>query len=808
MFINYLKIAFRNILKNKVYSFINITGLAVGLTCCIVIVLYVRNQLGYDGFNVHADRIYRPVAYIVYGGHALNLATCPAPMGAAMKRDFPEVVAYTRIRNFGTPILKYGDKAFNEPRFLCVDSTFFDIFTVHFLKGDPRTALTQPNSVVITESIARKYFGDIDPMGKILNANHSTNWIVTGVIKDWPKDSHFKFDFLGSLCSYNDSQNQFWLSNNYYTYLLLRKGASAAVLQKKINKELMDKYVGPQLKASVGMSASQFFGTNGKYEYSLEPLTSIHLYSHLDVEIEPNGDISYVYIFSAIAIAILLIACVNFINLATARSEKRSKEVGVRKTLGSNRPQLVRQFLTESVMMSLLAVTLAIGLVEIFLPLFNSVSGEELNFKVSGGPLATLLLLGLGVFIGLIAGSYPAFYLSSFNPTVVLKRDIRRSGRRALLRGGLVVFQFVVSIILFVGTFVIYNQLKYIQNKNLGFDKEQVIVIKWAGDLGDRINQFKQELISDPQIVSVSASSAVPGNQQDDSAYWLEGTSPQDSRDMRQMWCDYDFLKTYGITLERGRFFSPDHPSDSSAVVVNQVAESALSTKSLVGNNLVTPGRMHSQKQILPVIGVVKNFNFQSLHQVIRPLVIGLLPAGYTGSFVSVRVKPGDYTRTISFIRSAWKKYASGGTLDYNFLNQDLQHLYLADLRASSIALIFSILAIFVACLGLLGLAAFVAERRTKEIGIRKVLGASVPEMIALLSVQFAKWVLIANIIAWPLAYLIMDKWLQNFAYRTNISIWIFIASGAVALLIALLTVSSQAIKAATANPVKSLRYE
>ncbi len=383
---NYLKIALRNILKNKVFSFINIAGLAVGLACCFVILLYVRVQLGYDGFNKYADRIYRPVAHIVYGGHALNIAPCPAPMGSAMKNDFPQVLTYTRIRNFGTPVIKYGDKAFNEPRFLGADSTFFDIFTVHFLKGDPKSALTQPNSVVITEAMAKKYFGDIDPMGKILNADQSRNWIVTGVIKDWPEDSHFKFDFLSSLCTYNDSKNQFWLSNNYYTYLLLRKGASAADLQKEINKELMKKYVGPQLKASVGMSASQFFGTSGKYEYTLEPLTSIHLYSHLDVEIEPNGDISYVYVFSAIAIAILLIACINFINLATARSEKRSKEVGVRKTLGSNRPQLVRQFLTESVMMSLLAVILAIGGVEIFLPVLSTITGEGLRLSLFEEP--------------------------------------------------------------------------------------------------------------------------------------------------------------------------------------------------------------------------------------------------------------------------------------------------------------------------------------------------------------------------------------------------------------------------------------
>ncbi len=805
---NYLRVALRSLRNNKVYSLINIVGLSVGLACCIVIVLYVQNQLSYDRFNKHADRIYRPVGHIVFGGHTLNLATCPAPMGPAMKNDFPQVVAYTRIRNFGTPLLRYGDKAFNEPRFLAVDSTFFNVFTAHFLKGDPKTALAHPNSVVITESMARKYFGDTDPMGKILDADNRLNWIVTGVVKDWPQGSHLKFGFLGSLCTFNDSRSPFWLSNNYYTYLLLRKGADPGILQKEMNKELMDKYVGPQLKTSVGISMSQFLGSGGRYDYSLEPLTSIHLYSHFDNEIEPNGDISYVYIFSAIAVAILLIACVNFINLATARSVKRLKEVGIRKTLGSNRQQLVRQFLTEAVVMSLLAVTLAIGIVELFLPLFNTISGEQLSLILFGGLLPIASLFCLGILVGLIAGSYPAFYLSSFNPADVLKRDVGGRGGSALLRGGLVVFQFVISIVLFVGTFVIYSQLNYIQDKNLGFDKEQVIVIKWAGDLGDRITQFKQALMSDPKIVSVSASTAVPGNQKDDSAYWLEGKSAQDSRDMRQMWCDYNFLKTYGITLASGRTFSPEHPSDSGAVLVNQQAEAVLGVQNLVGKNLVAPGRTESQRQILPVIGIVKNFNFQSLHQAIRPLVIGILPPGYVPAFVSVRVKPGDYPRTIAFIRSAWAKYAGGGALDYNFLDQDLQRLYIADQRTSQIASIFSVLAIFVACLGLLGLASFVTERRTKEIGVRKVLGASVPEIIGLLTGQFVRWVVLANVIAWPIAYFVMNLWLQNFAYKVNVGFFVFVASGALALLIALATVSSHAIRAATANPVESLRYE
>lgn len=805
---NYIQIALRNLRNNRVYSVINVVGLAVGLACSIMIMLYVQNQLGYDRFNKHAKEIYRPVAHIVANGHSLNLAMCAAPLGPAMMQDFPQIVAYTRMRNFGAPVLRYGDKVFSEPLFLDVDSTFFDVFTVHFLEGNPHTALTQPNSVVLTEKMARKYFGKSDPMGKILNADHKRNWIVTGVIENWPKDSHFKFDFLGSLCTYKDSQSQFWLSNNYYTYLRLKKGTNPVLFQKEMNRDIMKKYVGPQMKATIGVSASQLAAAGGRYDYSLEPLTSIHLYSHLDYELQPNSDISYIYVFSAIALAILLIACVNFVNLSTARSEKRSKEVGIRKTLGSNRSQLVWQFLTESVIMTLISVILAVGLVELFLPLFNGVSDESLGLSLFGHAATIPLLAAFGVAVGLLAGSYPAFFLSSFNPSHSLRKSSAKGGRQAFLRGGLVVFQFVVTIVLFAGTFVIYNQLEFIQNKNLGFNKEQVVVIKRADDLGKRITEFKRRLLTNPKIVSASVSTAVPGNQEDDASFWVEGTSVRSLRDLREMWCDYSFFRTYGLALSSGRFFSREHPADSSAVIVNQMAQRSYGIGDLVGKTLIEPGFNGARRHLYPIVGVVKNFNFQSLHKRIRPLAIGLLPTGVAARFISVRIKPGDYPATMSFIRNTWKEFAGNESIDFNFLDQDLARLYIADERTSQIAAIFSMLAILVACLGLLGLAAFVTERRTKEIGVRKVLGASIPEILGLLTAEFVKWVLVANVIAWPIAYYVMSKWLENFAYKVNIGIWTFVFSGAIALIIALLTVGSHTVKASTANPVESLRYE
>ncbi|MEJ2613747.1 MAG: ABC transporter permease [Ignavibacteriaceae bacterium] len=456
------------------------------------------------------------------------------------------------MRNFGYPVLRYKDKAFSEERFFCADSTFFKVFTVKFLEGNPQKALTQPNSVVITEAMAKKYFGNEDPMGKILNADHRRDWLVTGVVKSFPKNSHFHFDFLGSINTYDDSKNPFWLSNNYYTYVVLQKGTNINQFQAKLQKDVVQ-YIGPQIEKVTGVSLEQLRKNHNNYTFVLQPLTSIHLSSHLDYEIEPNSDISYVYIFSAIAIAILFIACINFVNLATARSEKRAKEVGIRKTLGSNKAQLVRQFIAEAVIMSMLAVFLAVIIVEVFLPFFNDVSGKTLSLGIFDNFYNSLILIFFAGVIGIIAGSYPAFYLSSFQPVKVLKSESKRV-RKSGLRNGLVIFQFAVTIILFIGTFIIYNQLKYMQTKNLGFDKEQVIVINKTDDLGNQIHSFKEELLNNPKVISITNSNAIPGNQAGDSAYRLEGTSNDRLQDIRQMWSDYGFVDTYDINRGCKRF--------------------------------------------------------------------------------------------------------------------------------------------------------------------------------------------------------------------------------------------------------------
>jgi putative ABC transport system permease protein len=806
---NYLRVALRNLRNYRAYSFINIAGLAVGIACCIAIMLFVHDELSYDKFNKDAGRIYRPVLHVLRNGNEVSAPVTPAVMGPTLFHDLPAVAAYTRIRNFGAPVLRYGDNTFSENRFLWVDSSFFDVFTTEFIAGNPKTALTQPNTVVMTEETAKRYFGDENAIGKILNADNRQNYVVTGVVKSFPANSHFHFDFLGSLTTFENSRSPFWLSCSYYTYILLREGTDPVKFQKELSDEFR-KYASPQLKLSMGVSLDQFEAAGNKFGFSLQPLTSIHLYSHLNGELEPNGEISYVYVFSAIAMAILLIACINFINLATARSERRSREVGIRKTLGSNRSQLVLQFITEAVLMSLLAVILAIGLVELFLPLFNDIAGKQMSLNLSAGISTIPLLVVFAVFVGLIAGSYPAFYLSSFEPVQVLKSDMRRGGRKALLRDCLVTFQFAISTALFVGTFIIDNQLRYIQNRDLGFDKEQVIVINKTNDLGIRVESFKQELLGDSRIVSASNSTVIPGNQEgeDEAGFWIEGKSSQQTQGLCEMSADYDFLNTYQMKLESGRFFSKDHPADTMAVVVNQAAERVLGVKNLVGKNIVTPGRTQATAQSYEVVGVVKDFNYESLHQAVQPLAIFLLREGSAGRYASVRTASPDYQRTIAFLKGTWKKYAGNETFDYNFLDQNLAHLYVAEQRTSKLVTIFSVLAIFVACLGLLGLVAFVTEQRTKEIGIRKVVGASVPTIMIMLSREFAKWVLIANVIAWPLAYYLMNNWLQNFAYRTDMSWWIYALAGIITFLISLLTVGFHTYRAATRNPVEALRYE
>ncbi len=809
---NYIKIALRNLQKNKGYSSINIFGLAVGIACCVIILLYVRNELGYDKFYKNADSIYR--VYIrssINGQESCNCKTA-APLGNTLVRDFPEVIAFTRIGFFGNHVLNYEDKIFRERRVYTADSNFFDFFSLPLIIGDPKTVLSQPNSIVMTQSAAQKYFGNEDPVGKIINVDSQTSYMVTGLMKDFPANSSFRCDILLSMSTYPVTKNESWLNMSYTTYILLQNGVEPFIFQKKLRK-IVDDEVGPQAEAALGIPFSEFLNKGNKWDFYLQPLTSIYLYSQRDYGIDPNSEwadqstsnIDYVYIFSAVAFFILLLAIINFINLTTARSETRSKEVGIKKTLGSKKSKLIEQFLTESIVVALLSVLISITLIEITLPFFNQLAGKNLKLELLNNVYTIPGLILFAIIIGILSGSYPAFYLSSFKPVQLFKSGFEKKIKKSTLRSGLVVVQFTVSIALIISTIIIRNQLSYIQNKNLGFNKEHLYTIKNFGVPENKLRVFEQEVLKNPDVISLTNSSIMffPGIPGDGYSYNERQVSNTISSQYLDV--DYNFLKTYKIPLLRGRFFSEEFPSDTTSVVINEAMNKQCGAEDAVGKELIQIG---NQSKTYKIIGVINNFNYQSLHEQIKPLVLFLSPVTQAASILAVRISSTNVRNTVAFINNTWKNITGGEDIYASFVDQDLAYLYKSEERAGTVTTLFSGLAIFIACLGLFGLASFVTEQRRKELGIRKALGATVFELISMLSKEFTKWVLIANIIAWPLAYYIMNNWLNNFAYRINITLWVFIISGITVLVIALLTVSSHAIKAATANPVKALKYE
>ncbi len=808
MFKNHLKVAFRNLLRHGGYSFINIAGLAIGIACCVLILLYVQDEMSFDRHNVNADRTYRVVLKGVVSGDELNVAASCAPIGPTLVEQYPEVVQFTRIRNFGFPVIRYGDKVFSEERFYAVDSTFFDVFSVNFIHGDARTALTQPHTVVLTRKMAEKYFGDENPVGKSINADNRRDWLVTGVVEDWPTATHFSFDFLAALTTYADSRSPIWISNNYYTYVVLSQQASHEELEAKL-PDLVRQHVGPQIEQAANISFGQFLESGGQYGYFLQALPDIHLHSALDYELEPNGDSGYVALFSIVALIVLLIACINFMNLATARSAGRAKEVGIRKTIGSSRTLLIRQFLTETVVMGIFAAGVAALLVQLALPAFNAVAGKQLQISLFDNWLAIPGLLGTALLVGVIAGAYPAFFLTAFKPISVLTASgTRTSGGHAAIRTGLVVFQFAVSVALIIATLVVGSQLDYIQNKKLGFNKNQVLVIEKTDDLGEQVYPFMQELRKNINILAVSNSHTLPGRPFNSNAYRLASASGEETMMLWDMASDHDFASTYQIQSKAGRFFSRNFGTDSSGIVLNEAAVAALGLEKPIGERLIELGPTPDRSNVYTIIGVVSDFHFQSLHQVIRPMAIKLFTPTWFGKYVSVRLSTADLPGTLAYIENTWKKFAGAQAPEYSFFDQNFAKLYRAEQITGQILTAFAAVAIVIACLGLFGLASFTAEQKTREIGIRKVLGASAGSVVFLLSSRFARWVLVASFLAWPLAWFAMSAWLQNFAYRTEINPLNFLLAAGVALAIALATVSYQTVRAAFANPVDALRYE
>ena len=808
MFRSYLKIALRNLRKNKAFSAINILGLAIGIGTCLLITLYVMDEISYDRYNEKADRIYRVNASINFGGTLQNLAVAPDPLAPTMVKEYPQVENAVRFRNYGSAVIRKGEQNIKEERIIAADATLFDVFTLPMIDGNPKTALAEPNTVVITEPIARKYFGTTRATGKVLRFDNSTDYKVTGVIQKIPATSHFHFDFFISMSGFDESKQNNWVSFNFNTYLLLREGAGPGFLEKAF-EQLKDKYLYPQAQEIMSITRESFEKSGSYINFSLTPLRDIHLRSDLTAELGANSSIQFVYIFSAVALLILVIACVNFMNLSTARSANRAKEVGVRKVLGTHRSHLVNQFLTESVVMSLIAFLLGYIIALLMLPLFNQLAGKELSLSVMQHPVLLPVLFGCSVVVGLLAGSYPAFYLSSFQPIKVLKGTTGSGFRSSRFRSTLVVFQFSISIALIIGTIVIYRQLNYIQNKKLGFNKEQVLVVKDTYVLGQQTEVFRNEALRLPHIVSASVSGylPVPSSRSED-IFFPEGEmDPEKSISMQNWMVDVEYINTMGMEMAKGRNFSKGLQTDSTAVIINEAAAGVMGLQDPVGKKLGLLADVNDKNSMryYTIIGVVKNFNYESLRNNIEALCMRL---GRSTGSMSFRMKTGDVMGVLQSMERLWKKMVPGEAFTYSFLDEDFNAVYRTEQRMGRIFISFAVLAIFIACLGLFGLVTYAAEQRTREIGIRKVLGASVGSIAGMLSKDFLKLVLIAALIVFPVSWWAMQRWLQDFAYRISISWWIFVFAAAVALLIALLTISFQAIKAALANPVESLRTE
>lgn len=809
MLLNYLRISWRNLRKQTFYSLLNIFGLSLGLTSSMLIAFYVIDELNFDRHFENAERIFRVDADIRFGGADMALAVTPDALAFTLKKDYPQVEQVTRLRGAGSRLVRRLPAVDNqkEENVYYADSTFFKVFSVALVAGDPAKVLSQANTAVISVRDAEKYFGSENPVGKPLLLDNLQTYTVSGVMDEVPEHSHMReVNMLLSMSSNEDSRRNDWAGHNFITYLLFRAGTDPVKFEENF-ETVFQKYTSNWLQRFWGASLNEMRKGGSSIRYSLIPITAIHLYSDRTGEINANGNIDYVYIFGLVAIFLLAIACVNFMNLSTARSVNRAKEVAVRKALGSGRLALVGQFLVESIMLCFFAMFLAIVMVAAFLPLFNNLAGKDIGMPVAN--FWFWIILGVTIIlVGVLAGSYPAFYLSAFKPIKVLKNSIAAARSGGGLRSALVVFQFTSSMVLIVGTCVIYYQLNYVQTKELGFDKEQVLIVDDGYALGSGLKTFKERLQQISNVENVTVTSFLPTpSARTNYNFYLENQMQQDKGLIMEKWAvDLDFVKTLSLQVREGRTFNQAFPSDSTGIVINEAAAKLLGIANPVGKKLFMNEDVVSKKLFTyTIIGVVKNFHFESLRKSIGALSLVL---GQSNGLVAVRLKGGDVARTVRQAEGLWKELTPGQPFSYHFMDVDFDRVYRAEQRVGRIFVTFAVISIMIGCLGLFGLSAYTAEKRTKEIGVRKVLGASVLDIVTLLSKDFLRLIVIAIGVGSPIAWYIMHIWLKGFAYRIELPWWIFVLAGSIALLIALMTVSFQSVRAAVANPVKSLRAD
>lgn len=805
MFKNYFRIALRNLWRNKGFSAITIFGLAIGMATCLLITLFVTDELSYDKFNEKANRIFRVDADFFVNGNSFKERFSPSQLGPVLVQDYPQVENYVRFIQQGNILVRKGTSTLQERNASFADSSLFDVFSLPMITGDPKTALTQPHSIVISERMALKYFNSTDVLGKTLLTDNVNTYQVTGVIKDVPDQSHLHFDFVRAMSELEDSRRPNWLADNYTTYILMRPGGSSEQLEGYL-KGATQKYMESSLKKMTGSTIAELEKGGGHFGYMALPLSKIHLYSSLSSEVEPSGNIQYVYIFIAVAIIILLIACVNFMNLSTARSAGRSKEVGVRKVLGSQRSSLIFQFLTESTLTSFFALLLAIAIAILLLPFLNQLSDKHIMLKAIYLIWMTPFLVVIAVVIGLLAGSYPAFFLSGFEPMTVLKGKLSTGFKGSWLRNSLVVFQFTAAILLIVGTLVIKNQLDFIRDKKLGYNKEQMLVLGNTAALSTHAKSFCQDVLTIPGVEAGTMTASLPTDIAINTSIYSKdaGNSNGQVMGINDWYVDADYIPTMGMQMAAGRNFSPEMPSDTTAFLLNETAAKLMGFNDVNDKYLYDNNNGRAQ---IKLIGIVKDFNTGSLKNKIPPLVFRL---GEYRRKMIFRVRTTNIQQVIAQIKSKYEAQdgMTGQPFVYSFLDDDFNQLYLAEQRTGRIFISFAVLAVVIASLGVFGLITYAAEQRTREIGIRKVLGASVAGIVTLLSKDFLKLVLVAIVIASPLAWFMMNRWLQDFAYRVQISWTVFIVAAVIAIMITMLTVSYRAIRAAIANPVNSLKAE
>ena len=771
---NYLKIALRVLKKHKGYSCINITGLAVGIACCVLILLWVQDEMSFNKFHKNHKEIYRITMSL--DGQWAN--TSPWALAPILKREYPEIQSATRIRR-NDLLFTYEEKSFYESTYF-VDPDFFDIFTFPWVKGSQETSFPTQESVVITERIATKYFGSEDPVGKTFTANNKTKFTVTGIIKNVPANSTLTFDILASFKRFGEAQLNRW-SVGPVTFILLQKNASPDALKEKIE--------GIYMKYNQTLNKEVLTG--------IQPLSRIHLYS-----LNGRGNIIYIYIFSTIALFILLIACINFMNLSTARGSTRAKEVGLRKVVGARRQHIINQFYGESLLLSFVSLFIALVLVYLLLPAFNNLAQKSMRLNPGSNLPVLLGLVGITLFTGMVSGSYPALFLSSFRPSNVIKGSLFARSSKPLLRKVLVVTQFTIAIVLIIGTIVTTKQLNFIRNKELGFNRQHVISLPMNPTLWESYEAFKNASLKNHSVTQVTSATNRPTRVGMFNTVSWEGSGPEHIEVFRFIACDHDFIKTFEMEMAKGRDFSRDYPTDMRNYIVNEEAVKLMGLEDPVGN-LISFSKNEGQ-----IIGIVKNFHSRSLHSPIEPLVLTLAQQNWKPKHVFLKIGPENVSQILDDLAKTWKKFVPNYPFDFLFLDEAFEQLYRTDQRTGTIFKYFAILALFISCLGIFGLAAFTAEQRTKEIGIRKVMGASISGIISLISKEFVLLLTLANVLAWPISYYLMKGMLNNYAYRTNITVWIFLIAGVLACSIALLTVSYQAFKAARTDPARSLRYE